>query len=430
MSAATDTLLLPCGARLSNRLAKAAMTEGLADSHHDATDHLATLYSRWSRGGAGLLLTGNIQVDRNHLERPGNVVIDAMTDWVKLAAYAKAGTCSGNHLWAQLNHPGRQSPRHINLAPIAPSAVALVGQDYYVPPRAMTEAEIGEVIGRFASAAVAAQECGFTGVQIHAAHGYLISQFLNPLANQRKDNWGGTLENRARLLRCVVKATRDVVGAQFPISVKLNSSDFQKGGFTPEDCTTVVQWLEQDGVDLLEISGGSYEQPAMMGLRLEGARSVDVKATTLEREAYFVDYAKRIRACSSIPLMVTGGFRSRSAIDEALGSGALDIVGIGRPYCADTRCVQKLLSGEMEMLPAFERTLQLNPAHLGPDASPVEIAEAGLWGVQGWFCTQIIRLGKGLDPDLSMGVYQAGLLYMENEALAARALVQRGTEKA
>jgi 2,4-dienoyl-CoA reductase-like NADH-dependent reductase (Old Yellow Enzyme family) len=194
---------LPCGATLSNRLAKAAMSEGLADSGNHSTPRLETLYRRWAGSGAGLLLSGNIQVDRRHLERPNNVVIDDDSGRAQLARLAEAGTSQGAHFWAQLSHTGRQVSSYINPAPLSCSDVEIdvirnAGFSF-AKPKPMTEAEIGHAIDQFAFAAKEVKAVGFTGLSLHAAHGYLISQFLSPLSNRRTDRRGGSLENRARL---------------------------------------------------------------------------------------------------------------------------------------------------------------------------------------------------------------------------------------
>src|SRR5260221_10893147 len=221
---------LPCGATLSNRLAKAAMSEGLADAGNHSTPRLETLYGRWAGSGAGLLLSGNIQVDRWHLERPNNVVIDDDGGRAQLARLAEAGTSRGAHFWAQLSHTGRQVSSSINSAPLSCSDVEIdvirnAGFSF-AKPRPMTEADIGRAIDQFAFAAKEVKAAGFTGLSLHAAHGYLISQFLSPLANRRTDRWGGSLENRARFLLEVIVAIRRAVGPQFPIGIKLNASDF------------------------------------------------------------------------------------------------------------------------------------------------------------------------------------------------------------
>ncbi|MDE2465508.1 MAG: NADH:flavin oxidoreductase/NADH oxidase family protein [Alphaproteobacteria bacterium] len=422
---------LPCGAVLKNRLAKAAMTEGLGDPLNRATARHQKLYQRWAEGGAGMLLTGNVQIDRRHLERPGNVALDGAQSseaLEALRAFARAGTVNGTHLWMQISHAGRQTPVSVNAAPLAPSAVRLeMPGGQFGMPRAMTEAQILDVIARFAHAATLARETGFTGVQIHAAHGYLLSEFLSPDVNRRSDAWGGSLENRARLLIETVRATRRNVGADFPISVKLNSADFQRGGFSHEDAITVATWLDKEGVDLLEVSGGTYEQPRLTGrddLTLHPEKAETRRQSTIAREAYFLDYAADIRRAVKMPLMVTGGFRSAEGMNAALKAGATDIIGIARPLCADPMCLAKLLDGTISVLPGYEQTLRLGPGILGPSSSLALIKGLNGWGQQGWFCLQLLRMGDGLDPDLQMGVFKAFRRYTAHEKDAAQKLVR------
>jgi len=398
-------LTLPCGAVLKNRFGKAPLTEGLADEMNRATARHESLYGRWAQGGAGLVVTGNVQVDRRYLERPGNVVIDNNGGIDQLKAYARAGTQNGTHLFMQINHPGRQTPRRICEQPVAPSAVKLknLPESAFAPPRAMTAAEVDDVIRRFVHAAVVAKETGFTGVQIHAAHGYLISQFLTPLVNQRTDQWGGSLENRARLLLTIVRETRKAVGPGFPISAKLNSSDFQQGGFSNADCLQVVRWLEEAGLDLLEISGGNYEEPSMMGSKTsEGTAVAD---STVKREAYFMEYAEQIRKVSKVPLMVTGGFRTKAAMEAALASGALDVIGLGRPMCVETDLPNKVLAGGDGT--AWERN--------------IKPAKAGL----AWFCLALIAHGDGKTPNTALTGPEAIELYLKNEEETAVKLRDR-----
>ncbi len=261
----SQPLELPSGAVLPNRLVKAAMSEGLADADNHSTPRLETLYRRWATSGVGLLLSGNIQVDRRHLERPGNVVLDDESGLDALRALTEAGKSGGAHFWAQLSHTGRQVDSAINPEPLSPSNVEIDlprGAGFsFAPPRPMSEAQIAEAIAQFGRSAALARRAGFTGVELHAAHGYLISQFLSPLSNRRTDRWGGSLENRARFLLAVIAAVRAAVGPDFPIGIKLNTSDFQKGGFTNAECLRLVERLNGSTLDLLELSGGSLEQP-------------------------------------------------------------------------------------------------------------------------------------------------------------------------
>ena len=404
-------LSLPCGATLPNRLAKGAMTEGLATPDGRPTEELARLYGIWADGGAGMLLTGNIIVDKDHLERPGNVVIDREPDAdmaARLAAWASAGTRAGNHLWAQISHGGRQTQKLVNPAPKSSSDVPLAlpgGQ--FGKPVPLTREEIADLVRRWAVAAKACRDAGFTGVQIHGAHGYLVSQFLSPRANRRTDDYGGSLENRARFLLEIVAAVRAAVGPDFPISVKLNSADFQKGGFAFEESLQVVQWLEAASVDLIEISGGTYEQPKLMGIAgMEEEEAQNVAPSTAAREAYFVDFARAMQDAVSVPLMVTGGFRTRAAMEQALATGAADVIGLGRPMCVVTDAPRQLLAGA-DALPRFEDRVDLLPGWLGfLKRFQLVKAISGFAGIY-WFYQQLWLLGHEGRTDVDFSVMRA-----------------------
>ncbi|RJF94434.1 NADH:flavin oxidoreductase/NADH oxidase family protein [Oleomonas cavernae] len=432
MTDIASPLTLPCGQVFKNRLAKSAMTEGLADHANRATPQLSALYRRFAEGGAGFLLTGNIQVDADHLERPGNVVVDRRMDdqaRTALAAMAAAGSLNGARIWAQLSHAGRQTPIMVNKTPQAPSPIALpLPGKQFGDPRAMTAEEIAALVERFAFAARACQVAGFHGVQIHAAHGYLLSEFLSPRSNQRTDQWGGSLENRARALLDVVRAVRAAVGPAFGVGVKLNSADFMKGGFGDDEAVTVATWLEAEGVDLLEISGGSYERPMMMGnesMASDTRQTETRRASTVAREAYFLDYAAKIRAAVKTPLMVTGGFRSRAGMDAAIASGACDVVGLARPLCVDPDAPGKLLAGSLARLEDWENRLRVGPGrYLGPH-SPIDMIKiVNGFGIQSWFCLQLMAIARGEKPDVGLGVLKAFVRYQMNERRAAKALLR------
>ena len=420
-------LVLPNGASIGNRIVKAAMTEGLADAYNCATERHVTIYRRWAQGGAGLLLTGNVIVDRRYLERPGNVAIDGPQTDEQLGAlrrWAAAARDRGAEIWMQLSHAGRQTPKTVAREPVAPSAVALdLPGGMYGTPRALSAGEVEDVIARFVYAASVAKQTGFTGVQIHAAHGYLISEFLNPRVNRRDDMWGGNLENRARLLLQTIREVRARVGSGYPVSVKLNSSDFQKGGFAPEECVQVAKWLNDEGVDLLEISGGSYEQPAMMDIEGLEARYEETKReTTRAREAYFLTYAEEIRKVAAMPLMVTGGFRTRAGMEEAIASGACDLCGLARPLCVDPDFPRKIISGEVERMPSYEKALRIGPGVFGPHSKLDLIKALNGLGVMAFFYKNIYRLADGRAAKAQMALLPAFIRWQMQEMKAAKAL--------
>lgn len=317
-----DTLTLPNGTTIPNRLAKAAMEENMADAEQAPSAALFQLYRAWAQGGVGLIISGNVMVDSRAMTGPGGVVLEDDEHLALFKQWAEIGRAEGAQFWLQINHPGRQMQSNMGQDTWAPSAVALdLGKmsDKFATPIEMTQAMIDEVIQRFANTAILAEQAGFTGVEIHAAHGYLLSQFLSPLSNQRTDQWGGSLENRARILIEIVKAVRAVVLKKFAVAVKLNSADFQRGGFSADDAKQVVEMLNDLAVDLVELSGGSYEAPAMQGQARDGR--------TLAREAYFLEFATEISKIAKMPIMVTGGIRRRHVAEQVVQSG-VEMVGI------------------------------------------------------------------------------------------------------
>jgi 2,4-dienoyl-CoA reductase-like NADH-dependent reductase (Old Yellow Enzyme family) len=284
----TQPFTLGNGVVIKNRLAKSAMSEALAQQSGAPTPALERLYQRWAEGGIGLCITGNVMIDRRALGEPGNVVIEDERDLPALSRWAAAGTRNNTRLWMQINHPGKQSPRGLNRETVAPSAIPFRADlaRMFATPRALTEGEIDELIQRYARTAAVAKAAGFSGVQIHGAHGYLVSQFLSPHHNQRTDGWGGTPDKRRRFVLSVLAAMRSQVGAGFPIGIKLNSADFQRGGFTEEESLDTVRAL------------------------------------------------------------VAGGFRTPRGMADAIASGAVDFVGLARALAMEPDLPQRLLRGE------------------------------------------------------------------------------------
>ncbi|MFI8035168.1 NADH:flavin oxidoreductase/NADH oxidase family protein [Acinetobacter sp. ABJ_C3_5] len=329
---------------LKNRLCKSSLSEQLADKQHNPSPELLKLYDTWSCGGAALLLSGNIMVDRRFLAETKNVVLDQQSDLTLFRELTKKATQNQTHFWAQLNHPGKQVSNVMSWQPVAPSAIAMSGgfQLAFNKPKALDEAEILHIIQLFAESSELAKQVGYTGVEIHGAHGYLVNQFLSPLHNQRTDQWGGSLENRMRFLSEVYQAIRMKVGPDFPIGVKLNSADFMKGGFDEQDSIQVIKKLEQLGVNLIEISGGTYESQAMSG--------VNVKASTQKRESYFIDFSEKVRDVCSIPILLTGGFRSVKGMNDALQQDSTDLIGLGRTLCVEPDLPNQFLSGHRQKI--------------------------------------------------------------------------------
>lgn len=326
-----------------NRIIKGAMSEAL-DNPASQPNHLHLgLYEAWAKGGLGCAITGNVMVDIRAKNEPGVVVVESERDLEQLRQWANLGQHYGMVQLVQLSHPGRQCPKGLNKETVAPSAVPFSPMlaTTFGTPRALTEDEILEIIQRFAHSAQICEKAGFEGVQLHGAHGYLISQFLSPLTNKRQDQWGGSIENRMRFLLEIYQAVRAATSENFIISVKLNSADFQRGGISEEDVIAVFKAMDAAGIDLIEISGGTYEAPAMAGAKEDKRR-----ASTIAREAYFLDFAEKIRKQVSCHLMVTGGFRTAQGMDAALESGACDFIGIARPFAVETDLADRLLVGQ------------------------------------------------------------------------------------
>ncbi|SDX77356.1 2,4-dienoyl-CoA reductase [Amycolatopsis xylanica] len=378
---------LRCGAVLPHRIVKSALSEQLGDRHNRPSVDLISLYRTWARGGAGALISGNVMVDPTALGEPRNVAIPVVPDPVDYKPWAESVASTGAQLWAQLNHPGRQSPRFLSRQPVAPSAVPFADRgirSVFATPRALTSAEVEALVERFVLAASTFADAGFAGIQLHGAHGYLISQFLSPLTNQRTDEWGGDAVRRRRFLLELVRRIRAELPARVPLSVKLNSADFQRGGFTEEESLEVVRELGEAGLDLLEISGGTYEKAAMMGV---------TRASSVRREAYFLDYAAKARKVSDVALMVTGGFATVDGMNEALRSGALDVIGLGRPMIVDPELPRRLLAG------ADVRAERLCPK------TGIRLADS-LLEIQ-WHTQQMHRVAAGKPVDKRRGAWRS-----------------------
>ena len=393
-----EPLVLAGGAEIPNRIAKAAMEENMAEDGQLPGEQLFTLYRTWSNGGAGLLVTGNVMVHAEAMTGPAGVVLDVRTPLEPFREWARAAKSGGAKVWMQINHPGRQVKAAMPGVAWGPSAVKVragKASRMLAEPTAMTEVQIAETIERFAVTARRAEEAGFDGVEIHAAHGYLLSQFLSPLANQRGDRWGGPLENRARLLLDIVRAVRAAVRPGFAVAVKLNSADFQRGGFDADDARRVIDMLAPLGVDLVELSGGSYESPAMSGRAVESDRAAD--AHTLAREAYFLELARELAATSPLPLMLTGGITRRPVAEEVVASG-VDVVGMGTALAVDPELPNKWRTSN-------EAKVTLAPVKI-EDKS---IASAAAMSRVRY---QLRRLGRGvgtrpgINPKLALGIDQ------------------------
>lgn len=362
-----NPLTLPCGGVLKNRIAKAAMSDSLGDGAGDPTDDQIRLYERWAKGGLALSIIGEVQGTPHFAEKPGNLILNSQSDREQLERLATAGATDNALLWLQLGHAGAMADVPIS-TPKGPSALELPG----LTCGALSLDEIHALPAEFARTASLAKEFGFGGVELHAAHGFLLNQFLSPLFNKRADAYGGSLQNRMRLLLEVIGAVRKAVGPEYPVGIKLNATDQLEGGFDEDESLEVVAAVDKTGIDLIDISGGTY---------FPGAASSSDRSGS---GPYFLDFARRARAKTNIPLMVTGGFKTLAQAENAIADGTADVVGLARALVVDPELPSFWVSGQRAE-PQFPRFK--NP----PEG-----------GVTAWYTMQITRNAKGeaaLSPD-------------------------------
>lgn len=395
-------LNLKNGQTVKNRLFKAAMSEGLAYQDKNPNQLHQDLYRRWAEGGSGIVVTGNVMVDRNALGEPGNVVLDCDSNQSSFINWSKNGTINNTKLWMQLNHPGRQSPKSVSKQPVAPSAVPFDSylKTFFNPPRELTKEEIHRLIKQFGLSAQLAKETGFSGVQIHGAHGYLISQFLSPHTNRRTDEYGGQLAGRMLFLEKVYLEMRRQVGEHFPISLKLNISDFIEGGFDRDESLRVMKKMSALGVDLIEISGGNYDNPKMF-------------TPSSNEEVFFIDYVKDIRAELTSHIAITGGFRNLSTMEKALNNQYTDMIGLARPLALKPDLANQLVSGEISTIKLPRLTTGL---------SAIDKKLGGLIGIS-YYEQQMSRIAEGKQPQIHHNAWKP--IFSTLKAHGVRALVPR-----
>ena len=381
-----QSFTLPCGVTIPNRIVKSAMSENNADNGGKPSERILQLYKTWGEGGTGILISGNVMMDSKALNEPRNVVVEDEKHMAELKKWAEVSQIHGSHLWMQINHPGRQSPK-FNKDVVSASDVQLPMKSLFPKPRPMTEDEIWECIEGFGNCALIAKKAGWKGVQIHGAHGYLVSQFLSTLTNLRTDKWGGSLENRARFALEIYRNMRKKVGPNFPIGIKINSADFQRGAFTEEESLEVIDMLSGEGMDMIEVSGGTYEKAAMMGAGKK------VKESTQKREAYFADFIVKARARTKAPLLLTGGFRTLKIMEKAIENNELDFVGLARPFAVFPHLSKELFDGT-------RTKVNIPPVKTGLKF----IDKMGFLDIS-YFSKQMKLMGKGKLPNPKLSVW-------------------------
>lgn len=374
-------LELACGLVLPNRLVKAAMSDSLGDGLGGTTDQQVRLYERWLDGGAALAIIGEVQVDGLHPEKPGNLVLDASASVADLRRLAGVATGDRGHIWPQLGHAGALA--HLPVAaPAGPSALRVEG----LTCAELSLADVDELPAIYAAAARRALAAGFTGVQVHAGHGFLLSQFLSPLFNHRSDRYGGTIQNRCRLIVDVVNRVRAETAPDFAIGLKINATDQLEGGLTEVDSLAAIEMLGQTSVDLIAISGGTY---------FPGAASSSDRVST---GPYFADFARQARSVTDAALMLVGGVKTRSQAAELVASGEVDLVGLARSMVLEPELPERWL-GPDSADPEF-------PAFVSPPSG----------GVTAWYTMRITALAEGSEESFDPSLPQAIEKYEARDA--------------
>jgi 2,4-dienoyl-CoA reductase-like NADH-dependent reductase (Old Yellow Enzyme family) len=376
------SLELPCGATLKNRLAKSAMSDSLGNGEGDPTEAQIRLYERWAEGGAAVSIIGEVQGDPRFPETPGNLVFGAHTDQQTIQSLVSRAVIEGAHLWPQLSHAGALS--HLPISqPKGPSALNIEG----LQCAGMSIDEIQELPDMYARTAAYAKNAGFSGVHIHAGHGFLLSQFLSPLFNRRNDGYGGSIETRCRIVLKVIDEVRRAVGPSFPVGIKINSTDQLEGGLTEVDALEVVRLLDQTSIDLIDISGGTY----FPGAKASSERSSD-------GGPYFLDFARRAKGVTDVPLMATGGFKRREQAVDAVASGAVDMVSLARVMVINPRLAEVWLTEEGG----------------DPDFPVFDSPPRG--GITAWYTMRITALGEDREDAFTLDLPSAIRIYEERDA--------------
>jgi 2,4-dienoyl-CoA reductase-like NADH-dependent reductase (Old Yellow Enzyme family) len=341
---------------LTNRFVRSATWEGMAKEDGSCSRKLTDLMVRLAEGGVGLIITSHAYVSRKGQARLSQLGIYSDELVPGLAATAEAVHNAGGRIAVQLAHAGcHADPNLIGRMPLGPSGTKGDGMPNCLE---MTGDDFRTVAEDFGRAASRAREAGFDGVQIHAAHGYLLSEFLSPFYNRRNDRYGGSVENRARLLLEVAHNVRDKVGDRFPVMVKMNSEDFVTGGLTMEDMLEVASILESAGIDAIELSGGTMYSGNYIAFR-------PGRIDTEDKEVYYLEAARKFKERVGVPLMLVGGIRSYAVAERIVREGIADYVSLSRPLIREPGLVNRWRSGDTGKAKCLSDNLCYEPAKAG-----------------------------------------------------------------
>lgn len=357
------------------------MSDSLADGAGNPTNSQIRLYERWAAGGTALSFIGEMQGDPRFAEKPGNLVLGAQSDHSMLRSLTGRAVVNDTHLWPQIGHAGALS--HLPISePAGPSPLDVNG----LRCRGMSADEVGALPSLFAKTAFHAKSVGFSGVHIHAGHGFLLSQFLSPLFNHRTDGYGGSVESRCRIVLEIIEAVRSAVGASFPVGIRINSSDQLEGGLSEADALQMVRLLDQTSVDLIDISGGTYFPGAKASL--ESAAS----------GPYFLGFARSARQLTKVPLMLTGGFKKYEQAVAVVGSGVVDVVGLGRAMVLKPDLPNDWLSQQ------------------GGDPKFPKFDSAPPGGITAWYTMRLTALGQDQEDNFNLDLPSAIQAYETRDA--------------
>jgi len=324
------------GMELRNRFVRSATWEGMCDEQGRPRPKLAECYQQLAKGGVGLIITGYTFVRLDGKQTRGSIGIHTDELAPEMKQVADSVHKEGGKVCVQLVHTGGQARVATGTRLLAPSALAV---PYYAgTPSEMTQQDIDEVVAAFGTAAQRARDWGFDAVQIHAAHGYLINQFLSPNTNHRTDAYGGSIENRCRFMIEILRSVRTAVGPGFPVIAKLNGSDFMADGFTAEDGLFAARLLDSEGIDAIEVSGGTPGSGENTPVRK--------KIEKPDQEAYHLELAKNVKASVKCPVMVVGGFRSFDLAKAAVEEDSMDYISLARPFVREPNLVKRWQEGD------------------------------------------------------------------------------------
>ncbi|MFH0787763.1 MAG: NADH:flavin oxidoreductase [Pseudomonadota bacterium] len=343
------------GMKLANRFVRSATWEGMAEDDGSVTPRLIDLMAQLAEGQVGLIISSHAYIKpegQAGLKQIG-VYKDQQIDG--LLQMTKAVHAQGGRIVLQLAHAGYFANQ--KLTGQIPLAASQVEEFSKSPRKEMTIEDIHDVVEAFGLAALRAKEAGFDGVQIHAAHGYLMSQFLSPLFNKRSDVYGGSVANRARAIREIIKKVRSAVGRHYPVLIKINNQDYLDGGLSLEDSLKIWPLLQEEGLDAIELSGGTF-----LSGNLSPSR---VGITKEEKEAYFLEAAKAFKEKLKIPLMLVGGIRSLSVAERIINQGFVDYLSMSRPFIREPGLIRRWKSGDRRQAFCLSDNQCFGPAMAG-----------------------------------------------------------------